>query len=77
MLEVAELERLTGTIRSAIELKKAHRLNLFQFSPLKSFYIEVQTYKKMQTFSGGYSRFHKMMTRSLSKLKFPLRKQLF
>jgi hypothetical protein len=53
MQGVAELERLTGTTRCTIELKKAHRLNLFQFSPLKSFYIEVQTYKKMQSFSGG------------------------
>jgi len=55
MQGVAELERLTGTPRRTIELelKKAHRLNLFQFSPLKSFYIEVQTYKIMQSFSGG------------------------
>ena len=55
MQGVEELERLTGTTGCTIELelKKARRLNIFQFSPLKSFYIEVQTYKKMQSFSGG------------------------
>jgi hypothetical protein len=47
------LERLTGMTRCENKTEKRHRLDLFQFNSLKSFYIEVQTYKKMQAFSGG------------------------
>jgi hypothetical protein len=53
MRDVAELERLTGMTRFENKTEKRHRLDLFQFNSLKSFYIEVQTYKKMQSFSGG------------------------
>jgi hypothetical protein len=53
MPEAAELERLTATTRCENRTEKAYRLDHFQFSPLKSFYIEVQTYKKKQSFSRG------------------------